>query len=211
MPQVRDLKAGQHFISNSGGEIFEVLCPGKDYAFVRKVSDGEESMFAYSSSLVSLASDSQVQQEGKIAMIRDIFEGAATVRQASEQILDYLQSERISMPSIIQEVSATYVKRCTKQVIEQDDSLIDGINALAGAAMAIAGSDSPNYQQKAARCWPWEHPTIKNETPSRKFDRVFRTERGEMKTFRDRLVWAAVLIIAEIEKQDRKAAAKNGK
>lgn len=210
MPQAKDLQPGQHFI-NSAGEVYEVLCQGNDYTFTRSLTDGEECLYS-SPKAVSIASERQVQQESKISMIRLFVEESTTTREASEKILDYLQSERISSPSIIQEICDKYVKRCTASVQAQDDQLLDGINALAGAAMAIAGSDTPNYKVKAARCWPWDHPKHYNETQTEKFNRVFqRRPDGDPTTFRDRLVWAAVLIIAEIEKQDRKEAVKNVK
>lgn len=211
MPFVIDLKAGDHFISNSGS-MFELIAQGRQYSFVRNVSTGEETIYAGKTGQVCLATESQIQQEGKIAIILDLFEDSSTNRQAAEQIIDYLQTDGSCSPSIIQEISAKYVKRCTDDVKEQDDSLLNGINALAGAAMAIAGSDTPNYKVKAARCWPWGHPKNQDETHTEKFQRVFqRNLYGEPTSFRDRLVWAAVLIIAEIEKQDRKAAGKNGK
>lgn len=207
MPIVRDLKAGDHFISE-GGEVYQILCQGKDFAFTRRVSDGDETLYSHSGKLVSLASDSQIKLEGKVAVVRSIFEDSSTTRQAAEQIIDYLQAEKMAVTPALQEVADKLAERCTDRVKRDDDELLNGINALAGAAMAIAGSDTPNYKVKAAKCWPWEHPTHKDETPTQKFERVFHYG-ARHATMRDRLVWAAVLIIAEIEKQDRAEKVKN--
>jgi len=208
MPQVKDLKPGEHFI-NKDGALFLVLCQGGEVTFTRHISTGEESLYDPGAA-VSLAHESQVRQEGKVAVIRSIFEDASTTRQAAEQIIDYLQAEQQAIPGVMQEISAKYVERCTESVKAEDDQLLNGINALAGAAFALAGSDSPGYQDKAARIWPWNHPQHLNETHREKFRRVFVKDGEGYTTFRDRLVWAAVLIIAEIEKQDR-AELKNGK
>ncbi|AEX65733.1 hypothetical protein DIBBI_gp65 [Xanthomonas phage vB_XveM_DIBBI] len=207
MPFVSELKAGDHFIS-SGGEMFEVIAQGRDYAFTRKVSDGEEMLYAGNIGQVCLATKSQVQQAGRVAVVMSIIEDAQTIRQAAETAIDYLDAEVSALPKLLQELADKARERNTDAVRQQDDSYLDGILALAGASFAVAGSDTPNYKVKAARLWPWNHPKQYNETATQKFNRVFYAD-TPIKSFRDRLVWSAVLIMAEIEKHDRKWSLAN--
>lgn len=207
MPFVSELKAGDHFI-NSSGEMYEVIAQGREYAFTRKVSDGEESLYHGGKGQVCLATKSQIQEAGRVATVMAIIEDAKSIRLAAEETIAYLDAEASALPKLLQELADKYRVRCTEEVQQQDDSLLDGILALAGASFAVAGSDTPNYKVKAARLWPWNHPKQYNETATQKFNRVFYQD-TTTKSFRDRLVWSAVLIMAEIEKHDRKWSLAN--
>lgn len=207
MPFVNELKAGDHFINESGG-MFEIIAQGREFAFTRNVSTGEESLYANTGYNVSLASKSQIQQAGRVAVVMAIIEDAQTVRQAAETAIDYLDAEVSALPKLLQELADKARERNTSAMQTNDDALLDGILALAGASFAVAGADTPNYKVKAARLWPWNHPKHENETATQKFNRVFYKD-TPIKSFRDRLVWSAVLIMAEIEKHDRKWSLAN--
>lgn len=207
MPLVKELKAGDHFINNSG-TMFEIIAQGREYAFTRNVSTGEESLYANTGCNVSLASKSQVQQAGRVSVVMAIIEDAKSIRIAAEETIDYLDAEVSALPKLLKELADKARERNTSEIQRQDDSLLDGILDLAGASFAVAGSDTPNYKVKAARLWPWDHPKQYNETATQKFNRVFYAD-TTIKSFRDRLVWSAVLIMAEIEKHDRKWSLTN--
>ncbi|QDH45821.1 hypothetical protein PSKM_gp64 [Pantoea phage vB_PagM_PSKM] len=207
MPFVNELKAGDHFINNSG-TMFEIIAQGREFAFTRNVATGEESLYAGNMAHVSLASKSQIHQAGRVSVIMSIIEDEKTVRQAAEKAIAYLDAEASALPKLLQELADKSRERNTAAMQTNDDALLDGILALAGASFAVAGSDTPNYKVKAARLWPWNHPKHENETATQKFNRVFYKD-TPIKSFRDRLVWSAVLIMAEIEKHDRKWSLAN--
>ncbi|QDH45738.1 hypothetical protein AAM37_gp67 [Pantoea phage vB_PagM_AAM37] len=207
MPFVSELKAGDHFISSSG-EMFEIIAQGREYAFTRKVSDGEEALYSGSMGQVCLATKSQIQEAGRVSAVMAIIEDAKSIRLAAEETIAYLDAEVSALPKLLQELADKCRERNTEEVQQQDDSSLDGILALAGASFAVAGSDTPNYKVKAARLWPWNHPKHENETATQRFNRVFYAN-TPIKNFRDRLVWSAVLIMAEIEKHDRKWSLAN--
>lgn len=207
MPFVSELKAGDHFI-NSSGEMYEVIAQGLEYAFTRKVSDGEESLYHGGKGQVCLATKSQIQEAGRISVVMAIIEDAKSIRLAAEETIAYLDAEAAAVPRLLQEVGDKLRERNTSEIQQQDDSLSDGILALAGASFAVAGSETPNYKVKAAKLWPRDHPKYENETPTQKFNRLFYKD-TPIKSFRDRLVWSAVLIMAEIEKHDRKWSLAN--
>lgn len=207
MPFVKELKAGDHFINNSGS-MFEIIAQGRDYAFTRDVCTGEEALYTGASHPVSLASPSQVREAGKVGAIMSIIEESATTRQAAEDAIEYIRAEEAARTKLISEIYDKLRERCTDSVIKDDDSLLHGYLSMAGASFAVAGSDIPNYKVKAARLWPWDHPKHNNETATQKFNRVFYNE-TKIKSFRDRLVWSVVLIMAEIEKHDRKWSLAN--
>lgn len=207
MPFVSELKAGDHFINSSGG-MFEIIAQGREFAFTRNVSTGEESLYANTGYNVSLATKSQIQEAGRVSAVMAIIDDARSIRLAAEGAIAYLDAEAAAVPRLLQEVGDKLRERNTEEVQQQDDSLLDGILALAGASFAVAGSDTPNYKVKAARLWPWNPPKHENETATQKFNRVFYAN-TRIKSFRDRLVWSAVLIMAEIEKHDRKWSLAN--
>lgn len=207
MPFVSELKAGDHFI-NKSGSMFEIIAQGRDYAFTRDVCTGEEALYTGASHPVSLASPSQVREAGTVGAIMSIIEESATTRQAAEDAIEYIRAEEAARPKLISEIYDKLRERNTSAMQLHDDELLDGILALAGASFAVAGSDTPNYKVKAARLWPWNHPKQHNETATQKFTRVFAKDHP-VSTFRERLVWSAVLIMAEIEKHDRKWSLAN--